>query len=62
MGINFAHLGLESGMVFEGTTECMNVLIVSIPDEYERKRNMRIRNGCVCLHSNLYLSNPYMIT
>ena len=32
-GIHFAHFGLESGMVFEGTTECMNVLIVSIPNE-----------------------------
>ena len=27
-GIHFAHFGMESGMVFEGTTECMNVLIV----------------------------------
>ena len=25
--------------------ECMNVFIVSIPNEWERKRNMRIRNG-----------------
>ena len=33
MGIHFAHCGLESGMVFEGTTECMNVLILSIPNE-----------------------------
>ena len=32
-GIHFAHFGLESGMVFEGTTECMNVFIVSIPNE-----------------------------
>ena len=32
-GIHFAHFGLESGMVIEGTTECMNVLIVSIPNE-----------------------------
>ena len=32
-GIDFAHFGLESGMVFEGTTECMNVFIVSIPHE-----------------------------
>ena len=33
-GIHFAHFGLESGMVFEGTTECMNVsVIVSIPNE-----------------------------
>ena len=31
-GIDFAHFGLESGMVFEGTTECMTVLIVSIPN------------------------------
>ena len=26
-GIHFAHFGLESGAVFEGTTECMNVLL-----------------------------------
>ena len=55
-GIHFALFGLESGMVFEGTTECMNVFIVSIPNEWERKRNMRIRNGFeefFCLHSNL---------
>ena len=55
-GIHFALFGLESGMVFEGTTECMNVFIASIPNEWERKRNMRIRNGFeefFCLHSNL---------
>ena len=32
-GINFAQFGLESGMVFEGITECMNVFIVLIPNE-----------------------------
>ena len=32
-GIDFVHFGLESGIVFEGTTECMNVFIVSIPNE-----------------------------
>ena len=32
-GIHFAHFGLESGMVFEGTTEYMNVRIVSISYE-----------------------------
>ena len=32
-GRDFAHLGPESGMVFEGTTECMNVSVVSIPNE-----------------------------
>ena len=32
-GIHFAYFGLESGMVFEGLRECMNVFIVSIPNE-----------------------------
>ena len=32
-GIHFAHIGLESGMVIEGTTECINALIISIPNE-----------------------------
>ena len=32
-GTHFANFGLESGMVFKGTTECMNVFIVSIPNE-----------------------------
>jgi len=38
----------------------MNVFIVSIPNEYERKKNMQIRNGCeefFCLHSNLINDN-----
>ena len=32
-GIRSALFGLESGMVFEGTTEGMKVFIVSIPNE-----------------------------
>ena len=59
-GIHFAHFGLESGMVFERTTECMKVFIVSIPNERERKRNMRIGNRFeeyFCLHSNLSNDN-----
>ena len=44
-GINFAHFGLESGMVLEGTTGVYERIIVSIPTEKERKRSMRIRNG-----------------
>ena len=48
-------------MVFEGTVwECMNVFIVSIPNELERKRNMRIRNEfeeLFCLRSNLSNDN-----
>ena len=50
-------------MVFEGTTGCMNVFIVSIPNQLERKRNMRIQNGFeefFCLHSNL--SNDHIIS
>ena len=44
-GIHFARFGLESGMVFEETTEWMNVFIFAISNESERKGNMRIRNG-----------------
>ena len=32
-GVYFAHFGLEWGMAFEETTDCMNVFIVSIPNE-----------------------------
>ena len=32
-GTHFANFGLESGMVFKGTTECMKIFIVSIPNE-----------------------------
>ena len=31
--IHFAHFGLESGMVSRELRECMNVFIVSIPNE-----------------------------
>ena len=40
--IDFVHFDLESVMDFEGS---MNLFIVLIPDEYERKRNVRVRNG-----------------
>ena len=59
-GIHFAHFGLVSGMVFEETTECVNVFIVSIPMSKERKRNMQIRNEfeyCFCLRCNLCNDN-----
>ena len=32
-GIHLAYFGLELGMFFEGTTECMKVFMVSIPNE-----------------------------
>ena len=45
-GIDFAHIGLESGVVFEETTKAgMNVFIVSILDGSERQSSMGIRNG-----------------
>ena len=47
-------------MVFEGTTGMYEKLIASIPNEYERKRNMRIRNEVeefVCLRSNVSNDN-----
>ena len=50
--IDFAHFGLEPGMVFKRTTVAgTNVFIVSIPNEHERKRNMRIRNGFLEIYS-----------
>ena len=46
-GIHFAHFGLESGMVFERTTECINVSVsfqIQISKK-EREIYLRIRNG-----------------
>ena len=39
----------------------MNVFIVSIPNEWERKRNIRIRNGFFCLYSN-HVGNDNIIS
>ena len=44
-GIDFLHLSLEFGMVFEELQERMNVFVVSIPNESERKDNTQIQNG-----------------
>ena len=59
-GVHFAHFGLESGMVFEGISEYKNVFIVSIPNEWERKRNMPTRNvfeEYFCFRSNQSTDN-----
>ena len=45
MDIDFAYFDLNSSIVFEGIQECMNVFVISIPNENERKTNIRIRNG-----------------
>ena len=60
------HFGLELGMVFAGTTECMNVpvYIVSFLNELERKRNIRIRNGFeyfFCLPSIISNGNNFCL-
>ena len=60
-GIHFAHFGLESGWVFEGTTECMNGFIVSIPKGVRKKEKigefeMHLKNF-FCLCSNLRNDN-----
>ena len=44
MGKDFAHFGVQSGIVFEGLLECINVFLISIPNVMERKKNARIRN------------------
>ena len=43
-GIDFAHFGLESGMVFERTGGVYE-RIYRFNSKEERKKNMRIRNG-----------------
>ena len=50
-GIHFAHFGLESGMVFEGTTGVyeriyrFNYIPVFQMSKKKLKRNVRIRNS-----------------
>ena len=43
-GVDFAHFGLDLGMVFEGTQWCMDVLVISVSIEYERKLEWIFRN------------------
>ena len=42
-GMDFAHFSLELGVALQ---ECMNVFVVSIPNESERKSNKQIQNEC----------------
>ena len=60
-GLHFAQFGLESGMVFEGTTGVYERLSFEFQmSKKERKRNMPIRNGLgefFCLRSNLSNDN-----
>ena len=51
-GTHFGYFGLESCVFFDRTTDCINVFIVSIPNQWERNRNMRIGHG---LESFFYL-------
>ena len=46
IGIHFAHFGLESDMVFEGTRGVYKrILSLQFQISKKKKRNMRIRNG-----------------
>ena len=36
--------GLKTGKVFEGTTECIIVFIISIPNEKERKKEKYVNS------------------
>ena len=38
--IEFTYFGLESVMVFAGTTECTNVFVVSIPSKKRKKKRL----------------------
>ena len=40
-GIDFARFGLESGMVSRKLRECMNVFIISIPNDDKKEREIR---------------------
>ena len=39
MGIDFAHFGLQSGMVLRELWKCMKVLVISIPMNKKEKVN-----------------------
>ena len=44
-GIHFAHFGMESGMAFEGTTEGMNLFIVSIQMSKKERETCEFEMG-----------------
>lgn len=45
-GVNFAYFGLNSGMVFEGIRECMNVFFVFIPNAGEFEMGLIKKSFC----------------
>ena len=53
------HFGLESGVVFEGTTECMNVFIVQFQMSKKEREicEFEINLKNFCLRSNLSNGN-----
>ena len=62
-GIDFAHFGLELGMVYEGTTETYERIYRFNSKSIRKNRNMRIRNAfkdIFCLRSDL--SNDEIIS
>ena len=61
-GIHFAHFNLKSGIVFEGTMECMNVLL---PFQFQMSKKLKEKyenfemdlNSFFCLRYNLSNDN-----
>ena len=47
-GVNFAYFGLNSGMVFEGMREFMNVFFVLIPNAGEFEMGLIKKSFCWC--------------
>ena len=43
-GIDFAYLGLNSGMVFEGIRECMNVFVINKKERGHANSKWIVRN------------------
>ena len=62
MGVDFVHFGLESGMVFEGTTGVYERIILSFKFQMSKKEKemcefqMDLKNF-FCLRSNLSNDN-----
>ena len=43
---HFAHFVLESGIVFKELWECMNVFVVSIPNESKKEKHANSKFVC----------------
>ena len=56
-GINFAHFGLESGIVFQGTTGVWKYLSFRFQKEYEKKKGKYVTSKCILRNLFYWCSN-----